>query len=95
MSLPVLSAWRQNGGVMVSDNLGSRAVRRFYELADPNQPFDASRVALNAFLAGNDLLYLGDITAGEDPDAYTTTINIVSFFTQKYQDDLGFRPACG
>jgi beta-N-acetylhexosaminidase len=90
MNLPVLSAWRQNGGVMVSDNLGSRAVRRFYELTTPNQPFDAGRVALNAFLAGNDLLYLGKITSGDDPDAYTTTINILSFFAQKYRDDSAF-----
>jgi len=90
MNLPALASWRQNGGVMVSDDLGSRAVRKFYELTNPNQPFDASRVALNAFLAGNDLLYLGDITAGEDPDPYTTTINVLNFFTQKYRDDPVF-----
>ena len=75
---------------MVSDDLGSPAVRKFYEQTNPNQPFDGRRVALNAFLAGNDLLYLGDITAGEDPDTYTTTIDILEFFTQKYTKDPAF-----
>jgi beta-N-acetylhexosaminidase len=90
MNLPALSTWRQNGGVMVSDNLGSRAVRKFYELTNPAQAFDAGRVALNAFLAGNDLLYLGDITSSDDPDPYTTTINVLGFFAQKYRDDPAF-----
>jgi beta-N-acetylhexosaminidase len=88
MGLPALSTWRNDGGLMISDSLGSRAVRRFYELA--SQTFDAPRVALNAFLAGNDLLYLGDITAGDDPDAYTTTLRILDFFTQKYREDPVF-----
>lgn len=90
MNLPILAEWRQNGGVMVSDDLGSRAVRRFSELTNPNQPFDARRVALNGFLAGNDLLYLGDIIAGDDPDVNTTTVNILRFFAQKYRDDTAF-----
>jgi beta-N-acetylhexosaminidase len=90
MNLPSITAWRENGGLMVSDDLGSPAVRQFYEQTNPNQPFDGRRVALNAFLAGNDLLYLGDITAGEDPDPYTTTIDILEFFTQKYNEDLAF-----
>lgn len=90
MNLPEITAWRDNGGLMISDDLGSLAVRQFYEQTNPNQPFDGRRVALNAFLAGNDLLYLGDITAGEDPDAYTTTIDILDFFTQKYNEDPAF-----
>jgi len=42
---------------MVSDNLSSPTVRNFY---DPGgQSFQARLVALDAFLAGNDLLYMG------------------------------------
>jgi len=88
LSLPQLSTWRDNGGVMISDSLGSQAVRRFYELT--GQAFDANRVALNAFLAGNDLLYLGNITSGSDPDSYTSTVHILEFFTQKYREDPSF-----
>lgn len=88
MNLPPLLTWRQNGGIMISDNLGSRAVRRFYELT--NQTYDARRVVLNAFLAGNDLLYLGDITYGDSPDSYISTVRVLDFFTQKYREDPAF-----
>jgi beta-N-acetylhexosaminidase len=88
MQLPALADWRQDGGVMISDNLGSRAVRSFYELT--GQVYDARRVALNAFLAGNDLLYLGDISTDENPDSYSEVLNIIQFFNQKYREDPAF-----
>lgn len=88
MSLPEFATWRQNGGVMVSDDLGSRAVRRFY---DPTgQTFNSKLVARDAFLAGNDLLYLGDFTASGDPDSYTSIVSTLEFFTQKYREDPAF-----
>lgn len=97
MEQPELATWRSGGGVMISDNLGSQAVRLFYELTNPNQPFDARRIALNAFLAGNDLLYLGNIVAGEaegeeeeEENTYTTAANIQEFFAQKYREDPAF-----
>ena len=88
MNLPEISVWRQRGGLMVSDNLGSMAIRRFYNLT--NQEFDARRVALNAFVAGNDLLYIADFTANEGEDAYSATVRTLEFFTQKYREDAAF-----
>lgn len=88
MTLSPLASWRQNGGVVISDDLGSKAVRRFYELT--NQPFDARRVALTAFLAGNDVLYLGDVTTENGSDAYTTILDILASFSQKYREDPAF-----
>jgi beta-N-acetylhexosaminidase len=89
MSLPAFSTWRERGGVMVSADLGSRAVRRFY---DPSgQIFNSLFVARDAFLAGNDLLYLGNnFTASGDPDAYTSIIRTLDFFTEKYRQDDAF-----
>jgi len=88
MSLPEFSQWRQNGGVMVSDDLGSRAVRRFY---DPTgQTFNCKVVARDAFLAGNDLLYLGNFTSSSDPDSYTSIVATLDSFTQKYREDPAF-----
>jgi beta-N-acetylhexosaminidase len=88
MALDPVSVWRQSGGVLVSDDLGSTAVRRFY---DPdNRAFDARQVARQALLAGNDLLYVNDFVSTEDPDAYTTIIRTLEFFTQKYLEDLAF-----
>ncbi len=88
LSLPDFDKWRQNGGLMVSDNLGSRAVRGFYDLT--SQAFDMPRrVALNAFLAGNDLLYVGDFSS-EDLDSITSARRTFEFFAQKYREDPAF-----
>jgi beta-N-acetylhexosaminidase len=88
MSLPELSAWRSSGGVMISDSLGSRAVRRFY---DPSgQTFNGRTIALEAFLAGNDLLYLDNFISSGDPDAYTTIVRTLDSFALKYREDDAF-----
>ena len=88
MEIPTLSSWRNNGGIMVSDNLGSLAVRRFYELSI--QSFDARRVTLNAFLSGNDILYIDDFSSVDTPDSYTAALLTLEFFVQKYQEDPAF-----
>ncbi|HET9913261.1 MAG TPA: glycoside hydrolase family 3 N-terminal domain-containing protein [Anaerolineales bacterium] len=89
ISLPEFTTWRGNGGLIVSDALGSQAVRDFY--AQSGENFSPRLVARDAFLAGNDLLYLGNITS-EDPkeDIYTATLAILDFFTQQYQTDRDF-----
>lgn len=86
--LPALSIWRQNGGVLMSDDLSSMAVRRFYDLT--SQTFDPRRVALNASLAGNDLLYVADFTSAEEADPFTATVRTLEFFAQKYREDTAF-----
>jgi beta-N-acetylhexosaminidase len=88
ISLPPFDSWRQNGGIMISDNLGSRAVRRFY---DPSgQIFNGPLVARDAFLAGNDLLYLDNYLSSGDPDEYSSYIRTLGFFAQKYREDPAF-----
>ena len=88
LALPQFDSWRQSGGITISDDLGSRAVRRFY---DPTgQTFNGLFVARDAFLAGNDLLYLGNITSSGDEDSYSTIIRILAFFAQKYREDAAF-----
>lgn len=94
MSLPELEAWRNQGGVMISDDLGSQAVRGFYDLA--GQGFDPRRVTVNAFLAGNDLLYVGDFSTnlpleeGEESNNIVETRQTLDFFAQKYHEDAAF-----
>lgn len=88
MALPAFDTWRQNGGVMISDNLGSRAVRRFY---DPSgQTFNGPLVARDAFLAGNDLLYLDNFLSSGDADIYASYVRTLAFFAQKYREDPAF-----
>ncbi|HSA99247.1 MAG TPA: glycoside hydrolase family 3 N-terminal domain-containing protein, partial [Anaerolineales bacterium] len=89
ISLDEFKTWRGNGGLIVSDALGSQAVRDFYSQSAEN--FLPRTVARDAFLAGNDLLYLGSITS-ENPneDTYTATLGILDFFAQQYRTDRGF-----
>jgi beta-N-acetylhexosaminidase len=86
--LPAFAAWRASEGLMVSDDLGSQAVRLFY---DPGgQSFSARLVARDALLAGNDLLYMGNIVSSDAQDNYSTILRILEFFTQKYREDAAF-----
>ncbi|HTX78909.1 MAG TPA: glycoside hydrolase family 3 N-terminal domain-containing protein, partial [Longilinea sp.] len=88
LSLTPFTSWRTSGGVMVSDDLGSQAVRKFF---DPTgQTFDARQVARTAFLAGNDLLYADNFVSHGDPDSYTTILKTLDYFTQKYDEDSTF-----
>jgi len=88
LALPELSDWRNNGGLIISDDLGSRAVRLFY--APSNEGFSAEIVARDAFLAGNDMLYLGNIVSSNVENTYETTIDVLDFFAQRYREDQAF-----
>jgi len=90
LALPEFTNWRANGGLIVSDALGSNAVRDFYS-QQGTENFSPRLVARDAFNAGNDLLYLGNITS--DPakvDTYAATLEILDFFAQEYNNDPVF-----
>ena len=86
--LPPFTQWREDGGVLISDNLGSQALRRFYDPTGLN--FDARAVAREAFVAGNDMLYVDRFVATNDPDTYTTLARTLEYFAQKYREDAVF-----
>jgi beta-N-acetylhexosaminidase len=90
LALPEFTSWRANGGLIVSDALGSNAVRDFYS-QQGTENFSPRLVARDAFNAGNDLLYLGNIST--DPvqvDTYAATLEILNFFAQEYKNDPVF-----
>ncbi len=88
LGLEQFASWRETGGLMVTDDLGTRAVSRFY---DPTGlSFNARLVVRDAFFAGNDLLYLGDILDTTDQSTHATAVRVLEFFTQKYNEDLAF-----
>ncbi len=88
MALEPLAEWRANGGLIVSDDLSSLAVRRFYDPGE--QTFSARLVARDALVAGNDLLNMGNIISSDAADTYTTILRTLEFFTQKYREDTAF-----
>jgi beta-N-acetylhexosaminidase len=88
LSLAPFYTWRNNGGVTVSDDLNSEAIHRFY---DPTgQTFNGKQIARNAFLAGNDLLYVNQIRSVDDLDSFTTVTKTIVLFSQKYREDSAF-----
>jgi beta-N-acetylhexosaminidase len=90
MQLPQLASWRQEGGVIVSDALGVRAVERFY---DDTQGFPHRRVAKDALLAGNDLLILAEFALGDAPyeQQLANIKNTILWFREKYETDQSFQ----
>ncbi len=87
LSIKEFDTWRQKGGLIISDDLGTKAVKQFYTTG---ADFPARTVARDAFVAGSDLLYLGNIVSSDAPDNYTTVLEILTFFAQKYRDDPAF-----
>jgi len=91
LAQPEFSPWRRNGGLIVSDALGVRAVQRFYD--DTGQEFPHRQVAKDALLAGNDLLYMGHFA--QDQDNFTAQLanikDTVDWFREKYNTDPAFR----
>ena len=90
MALHEFADWRTAGGVLMSDALGVPAIRRYY---DPQlQKFPHRQVAQDAFLAGNDLLYLSRFALTDNwPDQFAAIKETILFFQSKYQDDSEFR----
>jgi len=88
MGLDPFQRWRQSGGVIISDNLGSQALHQLY---DPSgETFNIRRVALDAFIAGNDILYLGDFPQSETDNRVSAIQDTLDFFAKKYQEDQTF-----
>jgi len=89
MKLEPITAWRENGGLLVTDALGDQGVRRLY---DPKQvAFPNRRIAQDALLAGNDVLYVAKF--GDDPrsDQTSSIKDTIDFFVQSYDRDPVFQ----
>ncbi len=91
LSQSPVDEWRSNGGLLVSDSLGARSVRLYY---DPKgEGFQAKRAAYDAFLAGNDILMLDMVgpTMGDWDEHFASVRETLEFFQAKYQSDAAFR----
>lgn len=85
------AAWRAAGGVLVSDSLGVGALKRYYQAYEPDR-FPNRRVAQEAFLAGNDLLFLAQFDRdGIWERQMANMADTIGYFRQKYEEDPAFR----
>ncbi|RLT39300.1 MAG: hypothetical protein DWI57_10500 [Chloroflexi bacterium] len=89
LALEEFVGWRAQGGLVMSDALGLPAVRRYY---DPKlERFQRKQIALDAFLAGNDLLYLSRFSLTDEwEDARNNIKETVLFFRDLYTRDPDF-----
>jgi beta-N-acetylhexosaminidase len=88
LSQPEIQQWIQQGGIVISDDLGNQALRRYLDLN--SQPFDPKRITLSAILAGNDMIYISDFSSESQPDSFTSAIETFRFLAQKYREDPAF-----
>jgi beta-N-acetylhexosaminidase len=90
MGLKEFADWRAAGGVLISDALGVPALRRYYDPA--LLKFPHRQVAQDAFLAGNDLLYLSRFALTDNwPQQFQAIKETILFFQDKYRGDSEFR----
>jgi beta-N-acetylhexosaminidase len=70
-----LASWRANGGLTISDSLGSPAVQLVFSSGDDE--FDPLTVARTAFLAGNDMLFLDNFKDRNDLSQADTIVKTI------------------
>jgi beta-N-acetylhexosaminidase len=89
LGLDPISTWHADGGLIISDSLGLGGVRRFY---DPQGViFPHRRVAQAAFLAGNDVMYLGNFGSNPRVDQTSTVVDTIEYFVRAYDEDPAFQ----
>lgn len=91
VSQPEIVNWRNQGGVLVSDSLGVRAVQRFFD--NSGQEFPHRQVAKDALLAGNDLLFIDEFALdASDMNAQMANLrDSITWFQEKYLTDPAFQ----
>lgn len=90
LAQPELGPWREAGGVLISDSLGVPAVRRHY--SPQLDSFPHRQIALDAFLAGNDLLTLSRFSLSDSWEEQLRNIeDTILFFQARYEADETFR----
>lgn len=83
-----LGSWEASGGLVISDNLDSMALRKFF---DPlNFTFDARQVTTAALSAGNDILYIDGLVSSSEEENFLLLIDALNYFAQKYREDTIF-----
>ena len=87
LQVPSVQAWRENGGLLISDAPGSLTAREYYSITTSGS-YSVTRAALDAFQAGNDVLILDNLTPGQEA---AQVRDVIAAFRQKYSTDPVFQ----
>jgi beta-N-acetylhexosaminidase len=85
---PEVKAWRDRGGLLISDAPGSLFVREYYSATASSGTISVTQAALEAFQAGNDMLLLDNLRPGDDAQVIR---DVIAAFRQKYSTDPAFQ----
>ncbi len=85
---PEVKAWRDRGGLLISDAPGSVFVREYYSATASSGTISVTQAALEAFQAGNDMLLLDNLHPGADAQVIR---EVIAAFRQKYSTDPAFQ----
>ena len=85
---PEVKAWRDRGGLLISDAPGSAIVSDYYSATASSGTISVTQAALEAFQAGNDMLLLDNLRPGDDAQVIR---DVISAFRQKYSTDPAFQ----
>ena len=81
--------WQNLGGVVMSGPLGVQAIRRYFETTGEEN--FRPRLALDAFVAGNDLLWLSQFGPDDSWESQiANTVEAISAFRERYERDPDF-----
>jgi beta-N-acetylhexosaminidase len=89
LELPDVKAWRDNGGLLLSDAPGAVMVRDYYSTTASGS-ISVTQAALEAFQAGNDVLILDGLQSATGDEAAAIR-DVISAFRQKYSTDPAFQ----
>ena len=89
LELEPINEWRLSGGLTITDELGLAGVRKSYPLQDTL--FLNRQIAQDAFLAGNDVLFLGAFGDNPPVDQMLSVTDTIEFFQRRYEDDPAFQ----
>ncbi|NDJ35913.1 MAG: hypothetical protein GYB64_14750 [Chloroflexi bacterium] len=91
LQLEDIAVWHDSGGLIISDSLGEGGVKRFYDYV-PGERFRNREIALDAFDAGNDMLYLSSFGPNQPAATQTDTIiDTIEYFVDQYKQNPAFR----
>ncbi|CAG0929877.1 Beta-hexosaminidase [Thermoflexales bacterium] len=85
---PEVTAWRDRGGLLISDAPGAVIVRDYYSATTSSGTISVTQAALDAFQAGNDMLLLDNLRPGDDAQVIH---DVIAAFRQKYSTDPAFQ----
>jgi beta-glucosidase-like glycosyl hydrolase len=93
LALKEIDPWRKSGGLVFSAPLGAPAALE--GISASRDVFPARRLAQDALLAGNDIMFVVDFAfPGQDSAARLANVkDAIGFFQEKYATDINFQAA--